>query len=303
MKYNNQASLFTHVIYLLLIALLAVSLFACASSPDSGDASEAVATPTAGNETVSESSSTATESSPTETAADTSAPATDTSQTTEPAVEPEAATVPPKIVETCKDQPYIKYEEQSRESIAKGLAATKAGKFGVGFRDVNEHNTWSKVHNELFKQVNEACGALSECAKTHKKDKDTECVAQAKTFDEWQKLAKEFAEKAKTVETTQPPKICSWTPSLDDPASCFHGLADNIDKVCDSDACKETSDCWRGVGFLDSAIIQAKTACGFVHQKLSDCRGYIEATSRRKNKFSQCEDLQGRLVITIFPVL
>lgn len=299
MKYNTQASLFTHTIYLLFMAFIAATLFACASSPESGETAEAATTPsTASNEPASESSATATETA----AADTTATAAEASQSTTPAVEAEAPTVPPKIVESCKDQPYIKYEAQSRDSIAKGLAATKEGKFGVGFRDVNEHNTWSKVHNELFKQVNDACSTLSECAKTHKKDKDTECVEQAKTFDEWQKLAKEFAEKAKTVETTQPPKICSWTANLDDPARCFHSLADNIDKVCDSDACKETSDCWRGVGFLDSAIIQATQACGFVHQKLSDCRGYIEATSRRKSKFSQCEDLQGRLVITIFPV-
>jgi hypothetical protein len=292
-QYNNQVSLFTRAFYLLLVALLSTTLFACASSPESGETTEATATPAASSEAAGDSAAATT---------DTPSSAAATPQSPEPAVEPEA-TVPPRIVESCKDEPYIKYEEQSRESIAKGLAATKEGKFGVGFRDVNEHNTWSKVHNELFKQVNDACGVLSECAKTHKQDKDTECVAQAKTFDEWQKLAKDFAEKAKTAETTQPPKICSLTPSLDDPARCFHGLADNIDKVCDSDACKETSDCWRGVGFLDTAIIQAEQACGFVHQNLSDCRGYTEATNRRKNKFSQCTDLQGRLVITIFPVL
>lgn len=301
MKYINRVSLpFTRCFKLLLIAVLAISLFACASSPESGNTPEAAAV---SNQTTNDSSSAAQEVAAESTVSSAETP-TETAPATgaEPAVAPEAA-VPPKIVESCKDQPYIKYEAQSRESLAKGLAATKAEKFGVGFRDVNEHNTWSKVHNELFKQVNEACSALSECAKTHQKDKDTECVDQAKTFDEWQKLAKEFAAKAQMAETTQPPKICSWKPSLDDPARCFHALADNIDKECDSDTCKETSDCWRGVGFLDSAIIQATQACGFVHQKLSDCRGYIEATGRRKNKFSQCEDLQGRLTITIFPVL
>jgi hypothetical protein len=168
---------------------------------------------------------------------------------------------------------------------------------------VNEHNTWSKVHNELFKRVNDACGVLSECARTHKKDKDTECVAQAKSFDDWQKLARDFAEKAKTTETTQPPKICSLAPNLADAARCFHGLADNIDKACDNETCKETSNCWRSVGFLDAAIIQAEQACGFVHQKLSDCRGFTEATGRRKNKFAQCEELHGRLGVSVFPVL
>lgn len=294
-KYNNQVSLFTRVSNYLLIAIIAASLFACASAPESGDAPEATDASTASSEATGESTPASAE--PTSDASAAAAP-----PPAEPAAEPEAP-VPPRIVESCKEEPYIKYEAQARDSIAKGLAATKEGKFGVGFRNVNEHNTWSKIHNELFKQVNDACGVLSECAKTHKEDKDTECVEQAKTFDEWQKLAKEFADKAKTAETTQPPKICSLTPSLDDAARCFHGLADNIDKACDTEACKETSNCWRSVGFLDAAIIQAEQACGFVHQKLSDCRGYTEATTRRKNKFAQCQDLQGRLVITIFPVL
>lgn len=297
MKYSNQSSLFTRFIYITLGVFLAASLFACASSPESGDTPASTDTSAASSETASESASATADATATGSPAAAAA-----AQPVEPAVEPEA-TVPPRIVESCKDEPYIKYETQARESIAKGLAATKEGKFGVGFRNVNEHNAWSKIHNELFKQVNDACGVLSECAKTHKENKDTECVEQAKTFDEWQKLAKDFAEKAKTAETTQPPKICSLTPNLDDPARCFHGLAENIDKACDSEACKEASDCWRGVGFLDAAIIQAEQACGFVHQKLSDCRGYTEATARRKNKFAQCEDLQGRLVITIFPVL
>ncbi|WP_455208986.1 hypothetical protein [Kaarinaea lacus] len=298
MQHNIQSTIFTRVIHFFLVFLLAASVYACASSPGSGETSESSTGTAASSDSTGDPAPASTDTA----ATGSSATAVSQTQAAEPAVEPEA-TVPPRIVESCKDEPYIKYEQQSRESIAKGLVATKAGTFGVGFRNVNEHNTWSKIHNELFKQVNDACGVLSECAKTHQKDKDTECVEQAKTFDEWQKLAKDFAEKAKTVETTQPPKVCSFAPSLDDPARCFHGLADNIDRACDTDACKETSNCWRGVGFLDAAIIQAEQSCGFVHQKLSDCRGYIEATTRRKNKFSQCSDLQGRLNITIFPVL
>jgi len=268
-----------------LFILITASLFACASTSETGEPGEA----SASTEGVAAD-------------ANKEASAVVPSPAAEPAVEPEV-TVPPRIVESCKEEPYIKYEQQARDSIAKGLAATKAEKFGVGFRSVKEHNTWSKVHNELFKQVNAACGVLSECAKTHKKDKDTECVEQAKTFDEWQKVAKSFAAKAKTAETTQPPKICSLTPNLNDPARCFHGFAANVEKVCESGDCKAASDCWRTVGFLDAAIIQAEQSCGFIHQKLSDCRGYTEATNRRKNKFNQCQDMQGRLNITIYPVL
>ena len=202
MRQKNHISIFTNPLTISFFILITAGLFACSSTSKtgetdastSGEASKDVSQAEAGKADPSKETSTVAGAQP----------------AVEPVVEPEA-TVPPRIVESCKDEPYIKYEKQSRDSIAKGLAATKEGKFGVGFRSVNEHNTWSKVHNELFKHVNAACGVLSECAKTHKKDKDTECGAQAKTFDEWQKLAKDFAAKAKTAETSQPPKIlCQW---------------------------------------------------------------------------------------------
>ena len=293
MRQKNHISIFTNLLVISFFILITAGLFACSSTSETGESGETSS---------GEASREATQADASTTVAGTENSAAAQAPTAEPAVEPEV-TVPPRIVESCKEEPYIKYEQQARDSIAKGLAATKAEKFGVGFRSVNEHNNWSKVHNELFKQVNAACGTLSECAKTHKKDKDTECVAQAKTFDEWQKVAKDFAAKAKTAETTQPPKICSLSPNLNDPARCFHSFAANVEKVCESDECKEASDCWRTVGFLDAAIIQAEQSCGFIHQKLSDCRGYTEATNRRKNKFSQCQDMQGRLNITVFPVL
>lgn len=280
------------------------SLYACASSPEpAAQTGEAAA---AGGEAASsEAADTGTESSAaagdsaTETATTATADSAPKKTATAEAEQPKA----PPIVESCKDEPYIKYEQQARDSIAKGLQATKADKFGVGFRDVKEHNKWSKIHSKLFEQVNKACSTLSDCAKQHPKDKITECHEQAQIFQQWQQLAKGFAEKAKSAETTQPPEICSLTPNLSEPARCFHGLADNIDKVCDSKACKETSDCWDGVGFLDAAITQARRSCGFVHEDLSNCRGYVEATARRKKKFEQCQDLQGRLNVTIFPVL
>lgn len=295
-KHINDRILFTSTLRSLIFLAALTGLTACASSPE----------PQATENTADANATDISSNSPGDAAAtDAGATTSGDSQTaaaTAAAVEPEQ-TQAPRIVETCKDEPYTKYEQQARDSIAKGLEATKAQKFGVGFRDVEEHNRWSKIHNTLFKQVNDACAALSECAKQHPKDKITECTDQAKTFGEWQGIAKDFAKKAKSAETTQPPKICSLTPDLADAARCFHGLADNIDKVCDSDACKETSDCWRGVGFLDAAISQARQSCGFVHEKLSNCRGFVEATSRREKKFDQCKELQGRLTVTIFPVL
>jgi len=294
------------IIKIIFLMAVIAGLSACASTPDSAvPADSATSTPAdSGTSEAPQATGGETAAAPTEApaVAESTTTAAASSEPTTPAVEPEAA-MPPRIVESCKDEAYTKYEQQSRESIQKGLDATKEGKYGVGFRDVEEHNKWSKIHNSLFKSVNDACGVLAECAKNHKKDKGTECVAQAKAFDEWQKLAKSFAEQAKTAETVQPPKICSQTPDLSDPARCFHSLADNIDKACNTDECKEASNCWRGVGFLDTAIIQATTSCGFVHQKLSDCRGYIEATSRRETKFNQCKDLQGGLNITVLPVL
>lgn len=296
---NSLENTFAHLLKISIALLLSAGLVACGSTPEteSGETPAVASEASAGADATSADSATTTDA-----AAPAASEGTASAEPAAPAVEPEE-TKPPKIVESCKDEPYGKYEQQARDSIAKGLAATKADTFGVGFRNVAEHNKWSKIHNSLFKSVNDACTALSECAKQHKKDKDTECVAQAKTFATWQALAKSFAAKAKSVETTEPPIICSLEPNLDDPADCFHGLAANITKACDTDACKETSDCWRGVGFLDGAIAQSKKSCDFVHQKLDTCRGYIEATQRRKDKFAHCGEMQNALDITIFPVL
>ncbi|MEE8380057.1 MAG: hypothetical protein V3R49_06760 [Gammaproteobacteria bacterium] len=221
----------------------------------------------------------------------------------EPAAAESAEAIPSRIVESCNGETYRKYEKQARTSIAKGLDATKAGKYGVGFRDLKEHKRWSSIHKKLFQKVSKACGALSKCAKQHPKEKSTRCATQATVFDEWQAMSKRFAGKAKMVETTQPDKICSFEPNLNDAPQCFHGLGDNVDKVCNSPECKEVADCWRGIGFLDLAIKQATTACGFVFKKLADCRGYTEATNRRVKKFEQCKNMQGSLNIVKFPSL
>ncbi|MCF6255303.1 MAG: hypothetical protein L3J98_04685 [Gammaproteobacteria bacterium] len=212
-------------------------------------------------------------------------------------------TEPVSIDAPCKNSPYNKYEKQSLASIAKGLSATTAGTYGVGFRNLDEHKKWSDTHNALFSAVNQACTTLSKCAKQHPEDKTTECAKEAKQFDEWQNLAARFAEKAKQSETTQPPKICSFTANLDDAANCFHALADNIDNTCTTSDCKKTSNCWRGIGFLDGAINQAVSACAFVRTPLAECHGYVTATQRRKDKFERCVQMQKGLNTRIIPVL
>jgi hypothetical protein len=289
-----------------LLILVMLGLAACATTPQSslqpsqemtteGDSQPAATTEnttTAQNESAPEQASDSVSSA----TSDNTPPAADIVVT--PA-EPE----PVRIVESCKSEPYSQYEEQARASMAKGLEATLAKTYGVGFRNVAEHKKWSDTHGKLFKSVNQACDALSLCAKQHPKDKTTQCAQQAAFFKEWQDMAKRFADNAKLSETTQPPTICSFEPSLEDSADCFNTLADNIDKFCNTAACKEASDCWRGIGFLDYAINQASSACGFAQQPLSECHGYVTATQRRKDKFKRCGNLQNGLNITALPPL
>lgn len=210
---------------------------------------------------------------------------------------------PPKMVEECKKEPYVKYEQQARNSISMGWEATKAQRFGVGFRNADEYKKWSNTHNDVFTKVTELCEALSICTKQNKADKNTKCVEQAKQFAQWQKLSERFATKVKSVETTQPPMLCSLKPKDTDPSECFNLLADQIGQTCQTETCKDASICFRGVYFLDDAINQAELACGFVGQKLSNCRGYIEATGRRKAEFEQCLGLYEQLEVEILPVL
>jgi hypothetical protein len=207
------------------------------------------------------------------------------------------------IGESCKQQPFVQYEKQAREHIQHGWEATQAQRFGVGFRDGDEYEKWKKVHNTLFTTVSDTCVQLSECVKQNPSDKGEKCTAQAKRFEQWQTLAKQFVDKVKIVESSQPPMLCSITPSADDPSQCYALVADQIDQACQSELCNETASCFRGVGFLDDAINQAKLACGFVHQELSECRGYVEETGRRKAEFQQCLDKYNRLQVEVLPVI
>ena len=214
-------------------------------------------------------------------------------------------TKPPSIIEECKNEPYVDQEKQARASIKAGKEATQAGKYGVGFRNAEEHKKWSNMHNHLFASVSVACADLSNCAKKYKtdKEKNENCAAQASAYDGWKKATTDFVDAVKTVKSTQPPKLCSTPPAPDDLPRCYEQLADKIDATCDSDACKEASACWRSVSFLDIAINQAESACKFSHTKLENCRGYFEAEGRRKAKFKQCGELQEESGVKVIPVI
>lgn len=207
------------------------------------------------------------------------------------------------IVESCKNEPYVKHRQQAMESLNKGLAATKAGRFGVGFRHMEDYDKWNTIHEKLFKAVNRYCNELKQCAGKHAENKDKECAAQAFVYNEWKQKAESFTKKAKAVETSEPDPICSVEPNLADDPACFHGLGDNLEKFCSDQACKEVSDCWRSIGFLDQAIKQADQACRFAHQDLASCRGHMEATKRRKDRFDRCMGMQKELGMPFFPAI
>ncbi len=210
---------------------------------------------------------------------------------------------PLRVVESCKKEPYIQHEIQARESIKKGWEATKAEKYGVGFRNTAEYKKWSATHNIVYKKVSTACEELSKCAKKNPKEQQVNCEQQAKRYSSWQKTAASFAKKIKLAETQQPPKLCSIAPSADDLSYCYEKVASNIDKVCKSELCQEVSQCWRGIAYLDGAIRQSEQSCHFVHQKLEDCRAFTESTGRREAEFKSCETLYGRLDIEVQPAL
>lgn len=210
---------------------------------------------------------------------------------------------PPRVVDSCKKEQYTKFEEASRNSIKAGWEATKAERFGVGFRNADEYTQWSNTHNAVFKQTNEACDALAKCAKDNPDSKQKQCAAQAELFRDWQVLAKKFSERVKQAEFTQVDKLCSLEPQLSDPRDCFEHLAENVSNACKGDACQELSRCWQSIAFMDGALRQAETACGFVHTKLEQCRGYTEQQGRRKAQLERCAKMQEKSNLRVLPVL
>jgi hypothetical protein len=219
------------------------------------------------------------------------------------------ASVPPQsdkhspITGDCKQQPYVRYQKQAHNYIKKGWEATQNQRFGVGFRDAEEYKRWSDTSAQLFTTVSKLCDAMNQCAKRSKTDKDKRCAAQVQQFKQWQDLAQQFVAKVKTVERAQPPRLCSLNPSSDDSSQCFDLLADQIDNTCQTEQCQEASACFRGVYILDDAINQARLACSYVGQKLSECRSYVEETARRKAEFQRCLKKYEQLPVEILPVI
>jgi hypothetical protein len=211
----------------------------------------------------------------------------------------------PGIVNECKKEDYVKQERQARASIKKGKQATEAGRYGVGFKNAAEYKKWSTMHNTIFTGVSKACAKLSECAKKHAKakDKDKQCAEQAQAYADWKHEAKRFTHLVKSVETTQPPLLCSSPLAMTDPPHCFEEQAAKIDQVCDSDDCKNASQCWRSVKILYGAINQEESACRFMRIKLSECNGYQEASRRRKDEFERCNYMQNKAGVKLAPVL
>ena len=209
----------------------------------------------------------------------------------------------PRVVESCKKEPYTKYEASARGSIKTGWEATKAERYGVGFRDAAEYKKWSATHNALFKRVTAACASLSKCALASKKDKKKQCVAEATAFRDLQNLAKTFASNAKEVENSQVVNLCSMKPDLEDPARCFDALATNIRVSCKSEECGELAQCWQNIYFMDAALRQAESSCQFARQKLSQCRGYSEQIGRRKEQLARCAKMHEAANIKVLPVL
>lgn len=304
------------LIKIYLVILLGIFMVACASSGTSeSEKSEPAAAASGSSSAETNSSATDTAPDAAKTVGDNSTAAASTTSSEVAFVPPEGSagqnsslpdiTKAPTIVEECKKEPYADQEVQARASIAKGKQATEEAKFGVGFRNADEYTKWSNMHNHVFSEVSQACADLSNCAKQYKteKEKSEGCAEQARLYSDWKDAAAEFTQKVKSVESTQPPKLCSTPPAVDDLPRCYEELADKIDKACQTDACAEASACWRSVSFLDIALNQAESACKFSHIKLDTCRGYTEASGRRKAKFSQCGDLQTSAGVKVVPVL
>jgi len=224
--------------------------------------------------------------------------------TTEVSLEDVPETVAsPRVVESCKKEPYIKYEKASKASIKAGWQATKAEKYGVGFRHAAEYKKWSSTHNTLFKRVSLACETLSKCAKSAKKGKKKKCASQAATFQDLQALAKTFSDNVNEVKMSQVVKLCSMKPSLDDEARCFDALATNIRTMCKTDECGELAQCWQNIYFMDAALRQAESSCSFARQKLTQCRGYSEQIGRRKQQLKRCASMHEAVNLKTLPIL
>lgn len=208
---------------------------------------------------------------------------------------------PDEVIKFCVAQPYAKHKKQVLNGINDAWEKTKAGKYGVGFRNKKEYNKWNKIQQDFFLYMFDACRTVALCEIQSKKDKKKNaCTIEHARFNAWQASAKKFAENVKSFENGQPPSLCGLLPSDKDASLCFDRRAEQIEQSC-GDACLELSQCWRNVAIKDDVIRQAESSCGFTGQKLSQCSGYIGATQNRKTQFKECNSLQSGLKLSFQP--
>ncbi len=209
---------------------------------------------------------------------------------------------PNGIIDFCKVKPYTKYKTQVKNGIKAAWDAKLANKYGVGFRNKAEYNKWNNTQKDFFLYMSEACSSFAECEINSKKNKKrNSCNIQQATFDAWQDSAKRFAKEVVKFKTQQPAALCGVQPDNGDVSLCFKRRAKQIDDACDGDVCKELSQCWTSIAMKDDVIRQAESSCLFSGQKLSTCRGYIEATKHRKEHFASCNKMQNDLDLALQP--
>lgn len=278
----------------MMVLLVSMALISCASVPDED---------TSGSSTAQSEAAANTEEQTTQTAdATASKSASPVMAAPDPLNEPQLEE-PVRIVQSCKKEPFVKYEINARDGINKAWEDTQAGRFGYGFRGTAEYKKWKATHKKLFTETASNCRTLTKCAREAGKDAESQCLDQARTFAGWQEVSKHFLAKVKTMEIGQAPNLCTITPDAADLSECYDRLADRIDRSCNDENCVEISQCWRGVAYLDQAIRQAESSCGFVHEPLNKCRSYTGATSRRTKKFNQCQSMQKEAGLDLLPVL
>lgn len=211
-------------------------------------------------------------------------------------------TQPKHVIDYCVKQPYAKYKKQVKKGIADAWADTQAGKYGVGFRNKKEYNQWNKTQQNFFLHMFDTCRTVALCESKNKKTgKKTSCKVEKAIFTAWQDSAKLFADKVKVLKNQQPPALCGLQPKNTDVSLCFSKRADQIDNACSGEICQELSQCWRSVAMKDDVIRQAESSCRFSGQKLSECRGYIGAIKRRKDRFTDCNNAQNDINLTLEP--
>lgn len=204
------------------------------------------------------------------------------------------------VTKFCVAQPYAKHKKQVIDGINSAWEKTKAGTYGVGFRNKKEYEKWNKTQKDFFLYMFDACQNLAMCKEQGKKSKKKNaCGVQQAKFDAWQNSARYFAKTVKSFQDEQPPSLCGLRPDNKDASLCFERRSQQIREACGGEICDELSNCWRDVAIKDQVIRQAESSCGFSGQKLSQCSGYIGAVQNRKAQFDICKNMEDGLSLTL----